>query len=50
VLAARLAWGDEPLDAARRAKELASQAVKNGLTDIGAGAGPVDILGIVGRN
>jgi len=48
VLAARLARGDDPLDAARAAKELASRAVANGLTEIGAGAGPVDILGLVG--
>jgi hydroxymethylpyrimidine/phosphomethylpyrimidine kinase len=46
VLAARLAQGDEPLEAARMAKALASQAVANGLNEIGAGAGPVDILGI----
>jgi hydroxymethylpyrimidine/phosphomethylpyrimidine kinase len=46
VLAARLARGDDPLDAARVAKELASRAVANGLTEIGAGAGPVDIFGV----
>jgi hydroxymethylpyrimidine/phosphomethylpyrimidine kinase len=46
ILAARLAWGDEPRDAARRAKQLAAQAVKQGLTEIGAGAGPVDVLGL----
>jgi hydroxymethylpyrimidine/phosphomethylpyrimidine kinase len=46
VLAARLALGDDPLDAARTAKELASRAVANGLHEIGAGAGPVDILGL----
>jgi hydroxymethylpyrimidine/phosphomethylpyrimidine kinase len=46
VLAARLAWGDEPLDAARAARELASRAVAQGLREIGAGPGPVDILGI----
>jgi hydroxymethylpyrimidine/phosphomethylpyrimidine kinase len=44
VLAARLARGDEPLEAARVAKALASEAVANGLTEIGAGVGPVDIL------
>ncbi len=44
VLAARLAWGDEPLAAAARAKEMASEAVRNGLSEIGAGAGPVDVL------
>jgi hydroxymethylpyrimidine/phosphomethylpyrimidine kinase len=46
VLAARLAWGDEPLQAARRAKELAAQAVRDGLAEIGAGAGPVNVLGL----
>jgi hydroxymethylpyrimidine/phosphomethylpyrimidine kinase len=46
VLAARLAWGDDALTAARAAKQLASRAVADGLTEIGAGAGPVDVLGI----
>jgi hydroxymethylpyrimidine/phosphomethylpyrimidine kinase len=46
VLAARLAWGDDPLTAARIAHELASRAVGDGLREIGAGAGPVDVLGI----
>jgi hydroxymethylpyrimidine/phosphomethylpyrimidine kinase len=46
VLAARLAHGDDPLTAARAAKALASRAVAQGLGEIGAGAGPVDILGI----
>jgi hydroxymethylpyrimidine/phosphomethylpyrimidine kinase len=49
VLAARLAWGDDPLDAARTAKDLASEAVAQGLREIGAGAGPVDILGIASK-
>jgi hydroxymethylpyrimidine/phosphomethylpyrimidine kinase len=49
VLAARLAWGDSPLRAARRAKALAARAVNDGLVEIGAGAGPVDVLGIAGR-
>jgi hydroxymethylpyrimidine/phosphomethylpyrimidine kinase len=44
VLAARLAWGDKPIEAARTAKELAAQAVASGLRQIGAGAGPVDVL------
>jgi hydroxymethylpyrimidine/phosphomethylpyrimidine kinase len=46
VLAARLARGDEPLQAARVAKELAAGAVRDGLVEIGQGAGPVDILGL----
>ena len=45
VLAAQLALGLEPLDAARRAKEIASEAVRNGLRGLGAGAGPVDVFG-----
>lgn len=44
VLAARLAWGDEPLDAARIAKRMAAQAIAGGLRDIGHGPGPVSIL------
>jgi hydroxymethylpyrimidine/phosphomethylpyrimidine kinase len=44
LLAARLARGDSPLQAARVARALAGMAVANGLRDIGAGAGPVDVL------
>jgi hydroxymethylpyrimidine/phosphomethylpyrimidine kinase len=50
VLAARLAWGDEPLQAARRAKELAALAVRDGLAEIGVGVGPVNVLGYGRRN
>jgi hydroxymethylpyrimidine/phosphomethylpyrimidine kinase len=46
VLAARLAWGDRPLQAARIAKRRASEAVRDGLTEVGAGPGPVDVLGV----
>jgi hydroxymethylpyrimidine/phosphomethylpyrimidine kinase len=46
VLAARLALGDEPLAAAREAKRRASGAVRDGLVHIGAGPGPVDVMGI----
>jgi hydroxymethylpyrimidine/phosphomethylpyrimidine kinase len=49
VLAARLAHGDDALSAARVAKQLAAQAVAQGLGEIGAGAGPVDILGITSK-
>jgi hydroxymethylpyrimidine/phosphomethylpyrimidine kinase len=49
MLAARLAWGDEPLEAARYAKLRAAAAVRDGLEEIGAGAGPVDVLGIASR-
>jgi hydroxymethylpyrimidine/phosphomethylpyrimidine kinase len=47
ALAARLALGDSPLDAARAAREIAAEAVANGLRDLGSGAGPVDVLGAV---
>jgi hydroxymethylpyrimidine/phosphomethylpyrimidine kinase len=46
LLAAQLALGLTPLQAARSARELAGEAVRNGLRDIGAGAGPVDVLGL----
>jgi hydroxymethylpyrimidine/phosphomethylpyrimidine kinase len=46
VLAARLAWGDSPLQAARTAKRRAAEAVRDGLSDVGSGAGPVDVLGV----
>jgi hydroxymethylpyrimidine/phosphomethylpyrimidine kinase len=49
VLAARLASGDDPLTAARTAKLMAARAVAQGLRSIGAGAGPVDVLGVVAR-
>jgi hydroxymethylpyrimidine/phosphomethylpyrimidine kinase len=49
TLAARLALGDEPLAAARRAKEVASHAVRDGLRGLGQGAGPVDVLGLTRR-
>jgi hydroxymethylpyrimidine/phosphomethylpyrimidine kinase len=46
TLAARLALGAAPLEAARTAKRVASEAVRDGLREIGAGAGPVDVFGI----
>jgi len=49
VLAAGLAWGLEPLEAAKLARSLAGRAVKQGLAGLGAGAGPVDVLGGVGK-
>jgi hydroxymethylpyrimidine/phosphomethylpyrimidine kinase len=48
ALAARLALGDTPLEAARAARRIAAEAVANGLRDVGSGAGPVDVLGIIG--
>jgi hydroxymethylpyrimidine/phosphomethylpyrimidine kinase len=47
ALAARLAHGDTPLEAARAARQIAAEAVANGLREIGSGAGPVDALGII---
>ena len=47
ALAARLALGDTPLEAALAARQIASEAVANGLRDLGSGAGPVDVLGTV---
>ncbi|MDQ3676101.1 MAG: bifunctional hydroxymethylpyrimidine kinase/phosphomethylpyrimidine kinase [Actinomycetota bacterium] len=46
TLAARLALGDGPLAAARHARETAAAAVADGLRDVGAGAGPVDVFGL----
>jgi hydroxymethylpyrimidine/phosphomethylpyrimidine kinase len=45
ALAARLAWGDDPLQAARVARTLAGRAVAEGLRELGAGSGPVRVLG-----
>jgi hydroxymethylpyrimidine/phosphomethylpyrimidine kinase len=49
ALAAHLARGLEPLAAARAAKAIASEAVRNGLRSIGAGAGPVDVFPLTER-
>jgi hydroxymethylpyrimidine/phosphomethylpyrimidine kinase len=46
VLAAQLALGRAPLEAARAARRMAGAAVAGGLRDVGAGAGPVDVLGL----
>jgi hydroxymethylpyrimidine/phosphomethylpyrimidine kinase len=46
VLAAQLALGKTPLEAARTARRLAGEAVAKGLRDLGAGAGPVDVIGL----
>ena len=45
VLAAHLALGFGPLEAARRARQMAGDAIRDGLREIGAGPGPVDVLG-----
>jgi hydroxymethylpyrimidine/phosphomethylpyrimidine kinase len=49
ALAAHLALGLEPREAAVAAKQVASEAVRDALADVGAGAGPVDALGITAR-
>ena len=46
ALAAHLAHGFEPLEAARAAREIAAEAVGNGLRELGEGSGPVDALGV----
>ena len=49
ALAAFLARGETPLEAARRAREIASAAVAAGLREIGRGPGPVDVFGLASR-
>jgi hydroxymethylpyrimidine/phosphomethylpyrimidine kinase len=49
ALAAYIAHGLPLLEAARLAKQTASRAVRDGLREVGEGAGPVDALGIAGR-
>ena len=49
ALAAYLARGAEVAEAARWAREIASEAVGNGLAQLGEGPGPVDALGIIRR-
>jgi hydroxymethylpyrimidine/phosphomethylpyrimidine kinase len=46
VLAAQLALGRDPLQAAFAARALAGAAVADGLRDVGEGPGPVDVLGL----
>ncbi len=48
-LAAFLAHGDSPLEAARQAREIASAAVAAGLRDLGSGPGPVDVFDLAAR-
>lgn len=49
TLAAQLALGASPLEAARIAREVAAEAVRQGIRELGAGAGPVDVLGVADR-
>jgi hydroxymethylpyrimidine/phosphomethylpyrimidine kinase len=46
ALAAFLALGDTPLEAARKARDVASAAVAAGFRRIGRGPGPVNVLGL----
>ena len=50
TLAAFLALGRRPLEAARLAREVTSGAVRDGLREIGSGAGPVDVFGLAPRH
>ena len=50
TLAAHLARGLDPLEAARAAKAVAAAAVRDGLRSIGAGAGPVDVFALGRRS
>ena len=49
ALAAHLALGLPPLEAARAAKRMASEAVAAGIRGLGAGAGPVDVFDLTSR-
>jgi hydroxymethylpyrimidine/phosphomethylpyrimidine kinase len=49
ALAAHLALGFEPLEAAQRAKVIAAEAVAAGLRSVGAGPGPVDVFDLTAR-
>jgi hydroxymethylpyrimidine/phosphomethylpyrimidine kinase len=46
TLTAHLARGASLFEAARAAAAAASAAVANGLAELGAGEGPVDVLGV----
>jgi hydroxymethylpyrimidine/phosphomethylpyrimidine kinase len=49
ALAAQLALGLDPVEAARAAKRIASEAVRDGLRSVGHGPGPVDVFGLEAR-
>jgi hydroxymethylpyrimidine/phosphomethylpyrimidine kinase len=50
ALAAHLAHGHTPLEAARAARRIAGEAVRDGLRGLGSGPGPVDVLSLTRRN
>ncbi len=49
ALAAHLALGYAPLDAARAARQIAGEAVRDGIRGLGAGPGPVDVFALTRR-
>jgi hydroxymethylpyrimidine/phosphomethylpyrimidine kinase len=49
ALAAGLALGESVEQAARAARRIAGEAVGRGLRELGAGAGPVDVIGLRDR-
>jgi hydroxymethylpyrimidine/phosphomethylpyrimidine kinase len=49
ALAAHLAIGFTPLQAAYAARRIAGEAIRDGLRHLGAGAGPVDVLSLTAR-
>jgi hydroxymethylpyrimidine/phosphomethylpyrimidine kinase len=49
ALAAHLALGATPLEAARAARRVAGEAVRDGLRHLGAGPGPVDVHSLTRR-
>jgi hydroxymethylpyrimidine/phosphomethylpyrimidine kinase len=49
ALAAHLALGYSPLEAARAAKRIAGEAVRDGIRSLGAGPGPVDVFALTAR-
>jgi len=49
ALAAHLALGYAPLDAARAARRIAGDAVRDGIRGLGAGPGPVDVFALTRR-
>jgi hydroxymethylpyrimidine/phosphomethylpyrimidine kinase len=50
ALAAHLALGYTPLEAARAAKRVAEAAVRDGIRGLGAGSGPVDVFALTARS
>jgi hydroxymethylpyrimidine/phosphomethylpyrimidine kinase len=50
VLAAQLALGRSPLQAATAARAIAAAAVRDGLRELGRGPGPVDVLRLTSRH